>query len=103
MLPPHNCNLMTRMWQLFEFNTILNHCSLEWFFLVKLCMVMVLGSVEDEHVFSNLSFLKSKLQNHLTTHLNLIVWMYVQSFYNLESFHFYIVICEAQLQYGFNV
>jgi hypothetical protein len=59
--------------------------------------VVVLGSVEDEHVFSNLSFVKSKLRNHLTIRLNLIVWMCVQSFYNLESFPFYIAICEAQL------
>jgi hypothetical protein len=55
-------------------------------------MVMVLGNVEDEHVFSSLSFVKSKLQNHFTTHLNLVVWMYVPSFYNLESFPFYIAI-----------
>jgi hypothetical protein len=66
-------------------------------------MVMVLGNVEDKHIFSNLCFVKSKLWNHLTTHLNLIVWMHVQSFYNQESFLFYIVICEARLQYGLNV
>jgi len=61
MLLPHNYKPMTRIWQLFESNTIFNHCILEWFILVKLCMVMVLGSVEDEHVFYNLSFVKSKL------------------------------------------
>jgi len=72
MLLPHDCNSIIRMWQLFESNTILNHYILEWFILVKLCMVMVLGNVEDEHVFSSLSFVKSKLQNCPTTHLNLI-------------------------------
>jgi hypothetical protein len=37
---------------------------------------MVLGNVEDEYVFSNLSFVKSKLQNCLTKHLNLVVNKY---------------------------
>lgn len=41
MLPPHNYNSTTRMWQLFKSSTILNHHILEWIILVMLCMVMV--------------------------------------------------------------
>jgi hypothetical protein len=40
---------------------ILNHRLFEWFKLAKLCMVMVLGSVDNERTFSNLAFIKTKL------------------------------------------
>jgi hypothetical protein len=55
---------------------------------------MVLGSMEDEHTFSNLSFVKSKLWNWLITHLDLVVYMYVQNFYIMKGFPFYMVIHE---------
>jgi hypothetical protein len=55
-------------------------------------MVMVLGSVEDEHTFSNLAFIKTKLQNSFTMHLDLVVQMYVQKFYDLKNFPFYSTI-----------
>jgi hypothetical protein len=35
----------------------------EYFKVVKMAMVQVLGSIEDEHIFSTLSFTESKLQN----------------------------------------
>jgi hypothetical protein len=41
--------------------------------LVELFIAMILGSVKNEHCFSTLSFLKSKLRNQLTKHLDLIV------------------------------
>jgi hypothetical protein len=44
--------------------------------------------MEDEHTFSNLSFVKSKLWNRLTTHLDLVVYMYVQDFYTMKGFPF---------------
>jgi hypothetical protein len=60
---------------------------------MKLCIVMVLGKVKDKHTFANLAFVKSKIQDCLTIHLDLVVWMYVQKFYSLEPFPFYIIIC----------
>jgi hypothetical protein len=50
--------------------------------------VMVLGNVEDEHCFSTLSFMKSKLWNQLTTHLDLVVKMFAQDHYILDTFPF---------------
>jgi hypothetical protein len=52
-------------------------------------MVMVLGNVKNECTFSNMSFMKNKFQNHLTTHLDLVVRMYAQTFYSLETFLLY--------------
>lgn len=54
--------------------------------MTKICMVMVLGNVEDECTFSNLSFMESKLWNHLIMHLDFVVHMYAQKFYSLETF-----------------
>jgi hypothetical protein len=55
----------------------------ELFKLVELVIVMVLGSVEDERTFSTLTFMKSKLRNRPTTHLDLVVRMYAQDFFTL--------------------
>jgi len=43
-------------------------------------MVMIIGNVEDERTFSNMSFMKNKFHNHLIIHLDLVVKMYAQSF-----------------------
>jgi hypothetical protein len=66
----------------------------ELFKLVELIIIMVLGDVEDERIFSTLTFMKSKLKNQLTTHLDLIVKMYAQDFFTLQNFPFYIAITE---------
>ncbi len=59
-------------------------------------MVMVLGSMEDERIFSNLALIKTKLWNCFITHLDLVVQMYAHKFYDLA-------ICdwnEHHLRYG---
>jgi hypothetical protein len=66
----------------------------EFFKLIELLIIMVLGSVEDERTFSTLTFMKLKLKNHLTTHLDLVVKMYAQDFFTLQSFPFYTTITE---------
>ncbi len=86
MLPPHYYNPTTRLWERIDFNAILNHCMSQLFILTKMCMFM--GSVGDKHTFSNLAFIKSKLQNWLGPHLDLVVQMYVQK---LHPGHFPIL------------
>jgi hypothetical protein len=56
-------------------------------------MVMILGSMEDKKTFSNLSFMHNNFEITLL-HLDLIVRMYVQSFYSFETFPFYTIICD---------
>jgi hypothetical protein len=43
----------------------------------------VLGSVEDECTFSNVAFLKNRLQNRLTDHLGLCTTMFAQKHFTL--------------------
>jgi hypothetical protein len=53
--------------------------------LVEIAIVMVVSSMEEERTFSMVSFMKSKLCNHLMTHLDLVVQIYMQEFYKLVS------------------
>jgi hypothetical protein len=50
--------------------------------IVKIAIIMVLGSVEYEHIFSMLAFMK----NRLITRMLAIVSMHSQSFFTLENF-----------------
>jgi hypothetical protein len=63
MKPLLDCNPCSRMWTLLTINQIICFKLSEWLKLVELSMAMVLGSVEDERCFSNLSFIKNKLKN----------------------------------------
>jgi len=75
--------------------------------LVEIAIVMVVNSMEEETSFSMLSFMKSKLCNHLMTHFDWVVQIYIQKFYKLvsfiEIFPFYIRIEDSgkeKLHYG---
>jgi len=92
MEPPLPCNHVIGLWIKIASNTLLHHRLIEYFTLAKVAMVMVLGSMEDKHCFSILSFMKSKLWNELTTHLNLVVQMFAQNDYTLDTFPFGVVI-----------
>jgi hypothetical protein len=51
------------MWRRFVSSVILKDRIFEYFKLVELAIVAVLGSVEDEFTFSTVTFMKSKLRN----------------------------------------
>jgi hypothetical protein len=57
-----NENLIFRLWRILSTSKVLSSFP-EYFKLVKIAMVQVLGSVEDEQCFSSLAFCKSKLWN----------------------------------------
>lgn len=49
-------------------------------------VAQVIGSVENRRCFYILSFMKNKLRNIFTNHLNLVVRMFFQKLFPLESF-----------------
>jgi hypothetical protein len=51
-----------------------------------MAIVQVIGSVEDERIFSSVGFLKSKLRNSLQKHIEVVLGMYSQRIYSLENF-----------------
>jgi hypothetical protein len=61
MEPPFDTNPLTKLWRFLDTNTALVAQFPEYLKLVQIAMVHVLGSIEDEHVFSSLTFLKDKL------------------------------------------
>jgi hypothetical protein len=46
--------------------------------LVENVIMQIFGYVEDEGKFNTLDFMKNKLKNQLTTHLGVIIRMFVQ-------------------------
>ena len=57
----------------------------EYFKLVDLCQTMILGSVEDERMFSALKLLKSKLRNKLDKNVDTCLRLYVRN-YEVDNF-----------------
>eukprot|EP01018_Ginkgo_biloba_P011873 Gb_23573 [translate_table: standard] len=78
---------ITRLWNILGASQYLQENMSEYFKLADLCQTMILGSVEDERVFSLLSFLKSKLRNKLNKHLDPCLRLYVTK-YNINNFPF---------------
>ena len=57
----------------------------EYFKLANLCQTMILGSMEDERMFSALAFLNSKLRNKMDKNLDTCLRLYVTK-YEVDNF-----------------
>jgi hypothetical protein len=57
MEPPFDDNPTFCMWQKMVPFAILNQWLSKWFKLVDLCVIIVLGNVQNECFFSNLNFI----------------------------------------------
>ncbi len=90
MEPPFDDNPTSYMWKKMVSFAILNQWLLEQFKCVDLCLVIVLGSVENKH-FLQFEFYSPSWG---TTHLDLVVHTYAQHFFKLENFPFYYVIID---------
>ena len=82
---PKECGAITILWTTLGGSQYLQENISEYFKLVDLCQTMILGSVEDERMFSALSFLKSKLRNKLYKHMDTCLRLYVTK-YNINDF-----------------
>jgi hypothetical protein len=85
MRNPHEDGSATRLWIKLAESEILIDSISEFFKLADLCLTMILGSVEDERVFSALGFLKSKLRNKLDKNLENCLRLYT-SRYEVHTF-----------------
>jgi hypothetical protein len=84
MEPPFDVNPLTRLWRALDAASICIYS--EYKKLAVMVVVHVLGSTQDERCFSFLTFLKNKLRNLLDEHLEVVVGMYSQKIYILQSF-----------------
>ncbi len=106
MQPPYDCNPTIRMWKRLHISQVLKCKVSKYLKLVELVIVVVIGSVEDKCMFFTFTFVGPKLRNQLTTHLDLIVKMYMQESFKLENFPFYIAIIwwsESERKYSYVV
>lgn len=63
MAGPFVVNPMTKLWEKVATNLLLCSRISEWFKLVELANVTVIGSVEDKHKFNTLSWMKNRTRN----------------------------------------
>jgi len=54
--------------------------------MFEIAVVLVLEPIEDEQTLSNFTFMKYKLRNRLSLHLDTVVRMFAQEFYIQENF-----------------
>ena len=82
---PNENGAITRLWTTLSASQYLQENISEYFKLADLCQTMILGSVEDERMFSALSFLKSKLRNNIDKHVDTCLRLYVTN-YDIDNF-----------------
>lgn len=69
LMPPFDVNPLTRVWRVLDGNNSLTQSFSEFIKLAELAVTHVIGSVEDERLFSCMKFVKSKLRASLDDHL----------------------------------
>ncbi len=79
-------NRVTRLWTKINSSSIFKRKLSKFIKLVEIACVQVLGSIENECCLSVVAFMKNKLRNRLTCHLDLCLCFYAQQFYNIENF-----------------
>jgi hypothetical protein len=60
--------------------------------VVEITMVLVLGCVEDEWTFFMFAFMKDKLRNRLSLHLDTTIRLFAQKFYAQNNFPYHKAI-----------
>jgi hypothetical protein len=53
--------------------------------VAKLAMVQIMGSMEDERIFSTMTFLKQNYRIGFMNILDLVVHMFAQLFYTIDT------------------
>jgi hypothetical protein len=56
--------------------------------LIKLVIVQFIGFLEDEWCFFIFTFMKTKLKNQMTMHLELVIQMFNHKFNTMQNFLF---------------
>ena len=70
----------------------------EYFKLAYLCQTMILGPVEDDRMFSALTFLKSKLRNKIDKNVDTCLRLYVTK-YEVDNFPYEIPLALWRLDH----
>jgi hypothetical protein len=72
-----DCNPCIKMWTNLANNQLFSHQLFEWLKFIELSMAMIMDIVEAKRCLFNMGFIKNTLRNRLTTHLDLVVKMFI--------------------------
>jgi hypothetical protein len=78
--PPSTINPLTKMWGIIFHSIVIFHNISKYVKPTQIAMIQVLGSMEEEKVFNNLNFIKTKICNQSIDNLVLCVHMFGQPF-----------------------
>lgn len=81
-----NLNPLSRLWNKLSSNALLCVHLSEFMKVAKSIAIQIMGSMEDERIFSTLTFMNTRLWNRLYEHLDLVFCMFVQPFYIVDTF-----------------
>jgi hypothetical protein len=79
-------NPVSTLWENFSSNALLCVQLSKFMKVAKLAVVQIMGFVEDDKIFSTLTFMKTRLWNQLCENLDLVVHMFAQLFYTIDTF-----------------
>ena len=85
MYNPLEYGTITRLWTKLSRSEILGQRMPENFKLADLCQTIISGSVENERMFSALSFLKSNLRRKIDKNVDTCLRLYVTK-YEVDNF-----------------
>ncbi|KAH7405300.1 hypothetical protein KP509_15G064700 [Ceratopteris richardii] len=84
---PSNLGAMTKLWKKLDISPFLKESMSEYFKVANLCITMILGSVEDERLWSSLTFIRNATRNRLNKNLDTCLRLFVSKS-DLETFPF---------------
>jgi hypothetical protein len=76
-------NLVSKLWHKVICCATFNHIFFEFIKLVEIVVIQMFGSIEDEQTCSIINFMKNKLWNCLSMHLDLCTRFYSHHFFML--------------------
>jgi hypothetical protein len=81
----NDLNPSTKLWHKVFGYLVFNHKLLKFIELAKIGTIEVLGFVEDERTFNTVNFMKIRLWNQLSMHLDLCTRFRSQHFFSLQT------------------
>jgi hypothetical protein len=79
-------NPLIRIWCKIFASAIFNHKISKFIKLVEIVTLQVLGFVEDECTFNTINFMKARLGNQLSPHMDFCTKFYNQQFFTIQNF-----------------
>ncbi|KAH7433371.1 hypothetical protein KP509_07G066000 [Ceratopteris richardii] len=84
---PSNRGAMTKLWKKLDISPFLKQSMSKYFKVANLCLTMILGSIEDEHLWSSLTFIRNATRNRLDKNLDRCLRLFIYKSV-LENFLF---------------